>query len=115
MKAISLVPALALVLFTGCNDSSPTGGNVTSGGSTNASAGYLNSLAADQKRATKTIDATAMNKAVESYYVQEGHFPKDLLELVETRFLPLIPKLPDGATWEYDTNTGVVTIQKYGQ
>ncbi len=53
-----------------------------------------------------------MNKAVESFYVQEGRFPNDLLELVERRYLPRIPTLPTDSAWDYDTNTGIVIIIK---
>lgn len=113
MKALCLVSACSLLLV-GCNDSAklPDG---SSNNPATAPVDYLNNAAKAEKHATKTIDLTAVNKAIEQFYVQEGRFPKDLLELVEMKYLPLLPKLPDGANWDYDTNSGVATIQKRGQ
>jgi hypothetical protein len=110
MKAILLV-TLATLLFTGCNDSSrmtEAGGDKSN--IATAPADDLNTAAKSQKRAVKTADITAMNKAVESFYVQEGRFPKDLMELVEKNYLPRLPLLPDKAGWDYNTNYGVVSI-----
>ena len=114
MKAI-LLALLATLLIAGCNDSSQTKNSSSSGDKSNVAtawADYINNAAKAQKRAVKTADIAAMNKAVESFYVQEGRFPSDLLELVERRYLPRIPTLPDPATWDYDTNTGIVSIMK---
>jgi len=108
MKAIALIPTLAILLLaSGCNDNSTPGSNPAT-----APADYLNNAVKAEKRAIKKIDVTAVNKAIESFYVQEGRFPKDLLELVEKSYIPQIPPLPDGNTWDYDTNTGIVKIQK---
>ena len=112
MKA-NLLAMLAMLFLAGCNDSSQT--NASSDNKTtvaSAPADYLNNAAKAQKNAVKTVDTAAMNKAVESFYVQEGRFPKDLLELVEKGLLPRIPTLPDKATWVYDSKNGVVSIQR---
>lgn len=114
MKAC-LLAMLATLLFGGCNDSSQTNTSSSSGNKSSvntAPAEYLNRAAKAQKRAVKTVDVTAMNKAIESFYVQQGRFPKDLLELVEKGLLPRIPELPDKATWVYDSKNGVVSIQR---
>ena len=104
---------LTSLVFVGCNDSSQTKGSSSDKAATaNAPAGYLNNAAKAHKRAVKTTDITAMNKAIESFYVQEGRFPNDLLELVERRYLPRIPTLPTDSAWDYDTNTGIVIIIK---
>lgn len=103
----SLACLLALLIVTGCNNSatSPSSGPQAS----KETDGYL---AGAQKRATKTIDVAAVNKAIELYYVQEGRFPKDLLELAEKSYLPQVPELPAGQEWDYDTNSGFVKIIK---
>lgn len=114
MKAI-LIAMLATLFLAGCNESSQSGGSNPSDNKSSvapAPAEYLNNAAKAQKRAVKTVDVAAMNKSIESFYVQEGRYPKDLLELVEKGVLPRIPELPDKATWDYDTNYGVVSIQK---
>ncbi len=110
MKA-NLLAMLAALVLVGCNDSSQTTG--ASGGKSSvatAPAEYLNNAAKEQKRAVKVADIAAMNKTVEKFYVQEGRFPKDLLELIEKDYLPRLPVLPDKAEWDYDTNSGVVGI-----
>lgn len=112
MKAILLAMLAALVL-AGCNDSSQTTGSAGDKSSVaTAPAEYLNNAAKNQKRAVRTADIAAMNKAVELFYVQEGRFPKDLMELVEKNYLPRLPLLPDKTEWDYDTNAGVVGILK---
>ena len=112
VKAIFMV-MLATLLLAGCNDSSKTAG--AAGGQSSvatAPAEYLNTAVKNQKRAVKTADIAAMNKTVESFYVQEGRFPKDLMELIEKNYLPRLPVLPDKVEWDYDTNSGVVGILK---
>ncbi len=114
MKAI-LLAMLAALLFAGCNDASRTNNSSSSGDNSRAAtapADYPSRTAKAQKRAVKPVDVTAMNKAIESFYVQEGRFPKDLLELVEKGLLPRMPTLPDKSEWDYDTNNGVVRIMK---
>jgi len=107
MKAIPPLLAAALLLTgSGCKER-PGGSN-----SATAPADYLNDSVKAEKHAFKKIDVTAVNKAIESYYVQEGRFPKDLMELVEKSYLAQIPELPDGATWVYDTNVGLAQIKK---
>ena len=116
MKAFSLIVPFVVILLTGCNDASQPGQTTTtsSSGGTAASApaDYLKSAAESQRKAVKTIDLTAINKAVEAFYVQEGRFPKSLEELEEKSFMHAIPLPPPGMKLNYDTNTGVVTMQK---
>lgn len=114
MKAF-LLAILATLLLADCNDSSQSNSSKSSGDKSSiatAPIDYLNNAAKAHKRAVKTVDIVSMNKVVESFYVQEGRFPKDLLELVEKGLLPRVPNLPDKASWDYDTNTGMVSIQK---
>jgi hypothetical protein len=100
------------VVLVGCHDSTPPDAGTSPKSSETTPGDYLNNLATAQKRATKTVDTAAVNRAIEAFYVQEGRFPKDLLELVELKYIPQLPKLPEGANWNYDTNTGVVMIEK---
>lgn len=69
-------------------------------------------LAAAQRRAAKTVDAAGLNRALETFYVQEGRFPKSLGELVERGYLREVPVLPEGYFWEYDATNGLVTIDR---
>jgi hypothetical protein len=111
MKAIALLPLLTLMLTAcGCNDNLTPGAPAGDRTAT-APKDYLNNAVQAEKHAFKTIDVAAVKKALESFYVQEGRFPKDLMELVEKSYLTRIPELPDGATWDYDTNLGIVKIK----
>jgi len=110
MKAAFVVVLSTLLL--GCNDSrQSTEKSGSSGNIANAPADYLNSAAQAQKRAVKTVDLVAVNKAVEAFYVQEGRFPKKLEELEDKGFIRAIPPLPLGKKFDYDTNSGVVKIE----
>jgi hypothetical protein len=110
---LALITAAALC--AGCDNASqsdPKTKSESSGNPATAPADYLKSAADSQKRAVKTIDKAAINKALETFYVQEGRFPKDLYELVEKGFMKKIPEPPFGMELRYDTNAGVVTIEK---
>lgn len=107
-----MIPRVAAVLLsagllTSCYDAPPPNPGAASESSPG---GYLKNVAEGQQRAVKTVDLAAVNKAVETFYVEEGRFPKDLLELVEKNYLPVIPELPGSAVWKYDATNGIVSI-----
>lgn len=110
MKATCWVPALTLLLV-GCNDSAKPPGTSSSNPAT-APADYLKEITTSEKRATKIVDVSVLNRTIENFYVQEGRFPKSLQELVDLKYLPLLPPLPEGVSWNYDTNLGAVSIEK---
>jgi len=116
MKAVTLVFPLAAVLLAGCDDAPRKPGTVPTsangGSAAGAPANYLDSAARSQRQAVKTVDLTAINKAIESFYVQEGRFPKALDELEEKDFIRVIPLPPPGVKFNYDTNTGIVSLEK---
>lgn len=115
MKTLALVSLLFAALLVGCNDASPPGKNAaaTEGDSlAGAPADYLKSTAASHQKAVKTVDLTAINKAIEAFYVQEGRFPKALQELVDKSLMHTLPLPPSGTKFNYDTNTGIVTLEK---
>ena len=107
MKTSCLLAALSFLLLTGCNDQSPSPGNSRSNQTAPA-----DSAKPAAKRPRKPIDLAAINRAVEKFYLQEGRFPKRLTELTEREYLQTLPDLPDGLSWDYDTNTGVVSITR---
>ena len=113
MKAAVLVLLFAMLL-SGCNDGQRSSENASNSSTGNAAAAPVDSVssaAQSHKKAVKTIDVVAINKAVEAFYVQEGRFPKTLEELEDKGFMRAIPLLPPGQKLNYDTNTGVVTIE----
>jgi hypothetical protein len=109
MKTISAWLALSFLWLTGCNDSPPPAPSSSSSSGPNS---YLGQAANASRRAEKTVDLAAVNKAISQFYVQEGRFPTNLTELALRDYLPIIPVLPVGMTWDYDTNTGVASVIK---
>lgn len=108
MKPHLLVLFLLATLFSGCSDAPPPPATTSEPGPGD----YLKNLTHAQQHATKTVDLAAINKAVETFYVAEGRFPKNLLELVERDYLPMLPELPGGAQWHYNATNGVVSIAR---
>lgn len=113
MKGALLV-LLSAVLLLGCDDakqpSSKSAGSETKVAT--APVDYLNTVGQAQRKAVKTIDLVALNKAVEAFYVQEGRFPRTLEELEEKGFVRAVPLPPPGLKLNYDANAGVVTVSK---
>lgn len=109
MKTSCLLAALSFLLLAGCNDSPPPG----NANSRSVQAGTASGQAASSpRRAQKAADVTALNKAIEKFYLQEGRFPTNLVELALRDYIALIPVLPADMAWDYDTNTGVASIIK---
>lgn len=98
----------AMVALCGCGkeDNSPSSG----GGALSAPGGYLGALAKGQQVATKSIDVASLSQTVELFNAQEGRFPKDLDELVQTHYLAALPVPPAGMKLAYDPTDGKVTI-----
>jgi len=63
-----------------------------------------------QQTAVKTIDTTSIDKAIQLFSVENGRNPKDLNELVQQKFLPMIPQTPYGTKLVYDAGSGTVKI-----
>lgn len=105
-----LILGLASLLMAGCDNSSEQ--KTSQGDKLSDAADVTAKAAKTEKRSSLTADMSAMNKAVLKFYVQEGRFPKALDELVEKQYVPILPLLPENAAWDYDTNSGVVSIQK---
>src|SRR4051794_35387054 len=99
-----LVPALFLLL-AGCGEkqaSQPVPStNAPVRGSTNVAGGsgnpltapvdYLSALGNGKQKAIKTVDIASLHQAIEMFNVQEGRFPKDLNELVDSKLINQIP------------------------
>jgi hypothetical protein len=116
MKLTIPVLCAAVVLLAGCGDKSSdkpvaaTNGASPSGGVVSAPGDYVNGLVGSRNRAIKTTDIASLNEAAQMYNVQEGHFPKDLNELVEAKMIARIPEAPPGMKLDYDPATGKVSV-----
>ncbi len=118
MKAhlLALIPVAALL--TGCGDKNsgktPPSTNSTAGstnriGFVTAPVDYLGAMVQAQKNATKTIDVSYLNEAIQQFNVQEGHYPKTLQELTPN-YVAKIPTPPYGYKLDYDANSGTVKV-----
>jgi hypothetical protein len=116
---------LVLALFlVGCGEkqtSQPVRStNAPVRGSTNVAGGsgspltapveYLGALGNGKQRAIKTVDVASLHQAIEMFNVEEGRFPKDLNELVESKLISQIPAAPYGMKLDYDPSTGNISV-----
>lgn len=97
---------LTLTVLTGCGDSSAPQTQTAPPAS-----GYAGTLVNAKKTADKVIDTTALTKAVQLFYVQEGRYPKTLAELAPS-YIPKIPDAPLGYKITYDAAKGEVKAVK---
>jgi hypothetical protein len=115
MKTPLCVCLAAGLLLTGCGDSSTKSGGTSdssSGNPLSAPADYIKAAGKAENAAIKTIDTTSLNQAIQLFNVDKGRNPKDLNELVETKYIPQIPPAPFGMKLVYDANSGKVTVAK---
>jgi len=82
----------------------------TSGNPLTAPVDYLGTVAKGKITSEKTIDTVALNQALQMFNVQEGRYPKDLNELVEKKYIRVLPEPPYGMQIIYDPNTGTVKV-----
>jgi ABC-type enterochelin transport system substrate-binding protein len=118
MKTHFLVLAVTAVLLTGCGNKhsgKPASSTNSTADSTNkigiatAPVDYLGTIVKAQKNMTKTIDVSYLNEALSQFNVQEGHYPKDLQELVPN-YVAKLPTPPYGYKLDYDANSGTVKV-----
>jgi hypothetical protein len=114
MRAFCSLGLMTVLCLAGCgqqdtkttqttNAPAPNGGSQPAGG-------YLGALANGEKLAVKTVDVASVNQAIQMFNVAEGRFPKDLNELVETKYLHAVPAAPYGMKIEYDAAAGSVRV-----
>ena len=115
MKAILLLPAVALLFLTGCGQS---GGSQQP--STNAAQNvdkaekvpYFGAMVKAEQNATSTADMATLKPAIDQFQVDKGRYPKDLNELVTEKYVSKIPEAPYGSRIDYDAATGTVKVVK---
>lgn len=78
----------------------------------NAPADYLGAMGQAKKQAEKTVDVAALNKALQMFNVSEGRYPTNLQEIVDGKYIPILPEAPYGMKIVYDANAGTVKIVK---
>jgi ABC-type glycerol-3-phosphate transport system substrate-binding protein len=126
MKANWFFAVAAGLLLAGCGQNSSTksaqGTNAVSAG-TNAEPkydtgnpltvvpDYVGAVVQAKQHAEKVIDVSYINEDIQMFNASEGHYPKDLQEMVPT-YLAKIPAVPNGYKLDYDTTTHTVKVVK---
>ncbi len=118
MKVLFWVLAATAVVMTGCGNNNSgkaapstnsTAGATNGGSLVTAPVDYLGAVVQADKTMTKTIDVSYLNEAIQQFNVQEGHYPKDLQELVPN-YVGKLPTPPYGYKLDYDANSGTVKV-----
>lgn len=116
MKNLLPLVLLGGLALTGCgkkeatSTTSSTNENYSSGNPVTAPVDYLGAIAKAKKNSEKTIDSVSLNQTIQQFNAAEGHYPKDLNELVTEKYLPRIPDAPYGMKIVYDASTGTAKI-----
>jgi len=109
MKAFFFVALVGCACVSGCGD----GGSKATGSPSatpSSSSDYLSTITKAEHSAVKSVDVSALSKAIQMFQVEQGRLPKDLNELVTMKYIPKIPEAPAGQKIVYDANTGTVKI-----
>jgi hypothetical protein len=113
MKVLLLLLITATTILTGCGNKNSgktaPSTNSTAGSTNGSSINYLGTLMQADKNMTKTIDVSYLNEAIQQFNVQEGHYPKDLQELVPN-YVAKLPTPPYGYKLDYDASSGTVKV-----
>lgn len=113
MKAILPISCVAATLLAGCGDGGSHASqqtNSSTGSPLTAPVDYLGAVGNAKQKAVKTVDITSLTQAVQLFQVSEGRLPKDLNELVTTKYIARIPDAPYGQKIVYNATTGQVTV-----
>lgn len=114
MKAILPISCVAVLVLMGCGDSGSSSSQQTnsasSGNPLTAPVDYLGAVGNAKQKAVKTVDVASLTQAVQLFQVSEGRLPKDLNELVTTKYIARIPEAPYGQKLVYNASTGQVTV-----
>ena len=112
-----LMLSIALSLFAlGCGKNSTqntqTTNTASDGSLITAPVDYLAAAADAKKKMEKDVDTIALNRAIQDFEVQEGRKPKDLNEVVEKKYIRIIPQAPYGSKIVYDAESGTAKVVK---
>lgn len=71
--------------------------------------GYVGVVISARTSADRKVDVIQVQSAINLFAAQEGRAPATLQELVERKYLPVLPALPHGYRYAYDRATSKVT------
>ena len=97
------------MFLTGCGDSSKKATQAYNAVSNvvDAPLNYVGAVVQAKKYSENVIDVSYVNQDIQMFNASEGHYPKDLQEMVP-EYLAKIPVVPRGYQLVYDTNTWTV-------
>jgi hypothetical protein len=112
MKKILLL-SMSAIFIAGCGDSSKKATQAYNAVSNvvDAPLNYVGAVVQAQKYSENVIDVSYINQDIQMFNASEGHYPKDLQEMVPN-YLGKIPAVPFGYKLVYDTNTWTVKTVK---
>lgn len=112
MKASVLSVMVAAAFVSGCGDSSKPGTTAnTVSNVVAAPANYVGAVVQAKQYSEKVIDVSYINQDIQMFNASEGHYPKDLQEMIPD-YLPKMPAVPLGYKLVYDTDTHTVSVVK---
>src|SRR5277367_4141200 len=96
----------AAIFMAGCGDSSKKATQTYNAVSNvvDAPLNYVGAVVQAKKYSENVIDVSYVNQDIQMFNASEGHYPKDLQEMVP-EYLAKIPIVPLGYQLVYDTNT----------
>ena len=104
--------AVLAVLFAGCGKNSKSQQAVNAVSNVvDAPLNYVGAVVQAKKYSEKVIDVSYVNEDIQMFNASEGHYPKNLQEMVPD-YLAKIPVVPSGYQLVYDTNTWTVKTVK---
>jgi len=118
MRFILLIPVAAGLFLAGCGQNSSStspstktnaAANSASGSAVSATPNYGGVLGQAQNFSIGQIDLAQTEQAIQQFNAAEGHYPKDLQELVPN-YLAKLPKVPAGYQLTYDPASGKVQV-----
>jgi hypothetical protein len=103
----------AAIFLSGCGDSSKKATQAYNAVSNvvDAPLNYVGAVVQAKKYSEKVIDVSYVNEDIQMFNASEGHYPKDLQEMIPN-FLGKIPDVPFGYQLIYDTNTWTAKVVK---
>jgi hypothetical protein len=115
MKTFSslLLPIVAAMFLASCGDSSKKATQAYNAVSNvvDAPLNYVGAVVQAKKYSENVIDVSYVNQDIQMFNASEGHYPKDLQEMVP-EYLAKIPVVPLGYKLVYDTNTWTVKTMR---